>query len=233
MENEFLDLPDNPEEAFAVLQKRRSRYLNDEFDNYNQRREHDRHYVDTLIAFDEVHHLKIFSDLKTPPNGDNQFDDFFQSFRRHAEITSQKIRIEIARRLKTGTCNIVILDSSSRSAIHALIEKIREKLNELKLPEAKRNNLFNKLNSFVSEIDRNQTRTEAYLAFAVSLFKTARECSTEFQPILDTNDRILDQLERAKKLQDSLPSWEDHLKIEPPKKQLPKPNTNSDDDVPF
>jgi hypothetical protein len=232
MENEFLDLPDNSEEAFAVLQKRRSEYLNHEFDNYIQRREYDRNYVDTLIAFDEVHNLKIFSNLVTPPNNDEQFDNFFQNFRRHAEITSQKIRIETARRLKTGICNIVILDPSSRSAIHALIEKIREKLNGLTLPEAKRNSLFDKLNSFASELDKNQTRTESWSAFVVGLFKTTRECNGEFQPILDTTDRILDQLERAKKLQDTLPSWEGRRKIEAPKKQLPKP-ANSDEDVPF
>jgi hypothetical protein len=77
--------------------------------------------------------------------------------------------MEEARRMKTGASTIVILDAAAKSAIHTLIEKIRERLNELKLPENKRDALFNKLNSFAAEVDRNRTRTEGFYAFAVEV----------------------------------------------------------------
>src|SRR5690349_8751414 len=165
-ENEYLDLPDDPEEAFAALHRRKYKELEDIWDSnqgggwYNERR-----YVDTLIAFDEVHDLGILTTYGNPPNRDNEFSDFFQDFRRHTEITSQKIMMEAARRVKVGAQQIVVLDAAARQAIHALVGAIREKLNELTLPEKKRESLFNKLNSFAAEVDRNRTRPEAFYAF--------------------------------------------------------------------
>src|SRR5580700_8888988 len=143
-QNEYLDLPDDPEEGFAVLQRRKYEELEALWQEnrgggwYDERR-----YVDRLVAFDEVYDLGILTAYRNPPKSDDKFSDFFQDFRRHAEIASQKILMEAARRVKVGAHQIVVLDAAARQAIHALIEAIREKLNELTLSEAKRESLFN------------------------------------------------------------------------------------------
>jgi uncharacterized coiled-coil DUF342 family protein len=172
------------------------------------------------------------TEYKHPPTSDRDFGDFFQDFRRHAEISSQKILMEHARRLKTGASQILVLDATARTTIHQLIEAIREKLNTLDIPENKRDSLFNKLNAFASEVDRNRTRTEAFYNFAIETARVAREVNDEIKPLQDTIDRILGMFERAKKLADTLPPWKDRQKIEGPKKQLPAPE-NLDDDIPF
>lgn len=198
---------------------------------YNERR-----YVDTLIAFDEVHNLGILTTYRNPPNRDDKFSDFFQDFRRHAEITSQKIMMEAARRVKVGAQQIVVLDAAARQAIHALIGAIREKLNELTLPEKKRESLFNKLNSFAAEVDRNRTRPEAFYAFAVETARAAREVNDELKPLQNTIDRVFDWLDKAKKAWDALPPWSERKKIEGPPKRVPQPTTpvnDLDDDIPF
>jgi hypothetical protein len=159
-ENEYIELPDDPEAAFAALQRRKYKFLEQAWeDNRNWSFYCERQHVDTLLAFDEVHSLGILTEFRNPPNNDSKFSDFFQDFRRHAEIASQKIMMEAARRMKTGASTIVILDAAARSAIHTLIEKIREKLNELKLPESKRDALFNKLNSFAAWLGRSALAT--------------------------------------------------------------------------
>ena len=80
-ENEFLDLPDDPEEAFSVLQRRQYRKLEDVWKSDSSGTwYHERKYVDTLVAFDEVHDLGILTAYRTPPTSDNQFSDFFQDF---------------------------------------------------------------------------------------------------------------------------------------------------------
>jgi hypothetical protein len=102
-DNEYLDLPDDPEVAFAVLHRRKYKELEALWDgNQGGGWYYERRYVDTLIAFDEVHDLGILIAYRNPPNSDSEFSDFFQEFRRSAEITSQKIMIEEARRLKAG-----------------------------------------------------------------------------------------------------------------------------------
>lgn len=234
--NEYLDLPDDPEEAFSALHRRKYKELEEMWENERSGSGwyHERRYVDTLIAFDEVHNLGIFTAYRNPPDRENEFGDFFQSFRRHAEIFSQKIMIEAARRVKAGVQQIVVLDATARQTIHTFINAIREKLNELTLSEKKRESLFNKLNTFAAEVDRNRTRPEAFYAFAIEVARTAREVNDEIKPVQHAIDRILDWLERAKKLTEALPPWNERRKIEGPPKQLPKPPIDDlDDDIPF
>jgi hypothetical protein len=204
--NEYLDLPDDPEEAFAALHRRKYKELEEIWERqrdgsgwYIERR-----YVDTLIAFDEVHDLGILTAFRDPPHADGEFADFFQDFRRHVEINAQKLLMEAARRVKVGAQQIVVLDAAARQAIHALVNAIRERLNELTLPEAKRESLFNKLNQFAAEVDRNRTRPEAFYAFAIEAARAAREVNDELQPLQQTIDRVFDWLDKAKKLWDAL-----------------------------
>jgi hypothetical protein len=106
-------------------------------------------YVDTLIAFDEAYNLGILTAYRGPPNTDVDFSDCFHDFRRLAEITSQKILMEAARRVKVGAQQIVVLDAPACQAIHALINAILEKLNQLTLSEARRESLFKLINCLV------------------------------------------------------------------------------------
>lgn len=232
-DNEYLDLPDDPELAFAVLQQRKFKDLAETWGNENGGWYYERQYVDTLIAFDQVHGLGILSTYQNPPSKDHEFADFFQIFRRNVEIASQKILMEAARRQKTGIQNVIVLDAAARETIHALISAIRDKLNGLTLPESKRDSLFNKLNAFAAEVDRNRTRTEAFFAFAVESARAAREVNEELQPLQQTIDRIYDWIEKARAWRDTLPPWSERRKIEGPPKQLPPPQMKSDDEIPF
>lgn len=241
IENEYLDLPDDPEEAFAVLQLRKFKKLEEAWeDNRNGGWYMERQYIDHLTAFDEVHGLGLLTAFRNPPTGDNQFSHFFQDFRRHAEITSQKILMEAARRQKVNAENVIVLDATARQTIHALIAAIRERLTEMTLPEELRQSLFNKLNTFAAEIDRTRTRTEAFFAFAVQAARTGKQVNDELKPLQQTIDRIFEWIEKATKLKDALPPWSERKQIEPPKKGLPSPDKPSggfsrdlDDEIPF
>ena len=232
--NEYVDLPDDPELAFAVLQQRKSEDLERILENEesNSWRNEER-YVDTLIAFDEVHNLGILTAYRNGPTRAKDFPQFFYDFRRYAEMASQKIKMENARRLKTGAQTIVVLDDSTRAAIHALVNSIREKLNELTITEAKRESLFNKLNEFAAEVDRNRTRTEAFLSLAVDVARAARQVKDELKPLQPTIDRVLDLIEKATKWTDALPPWKDRKRIEGPRKRLAPPQQDLDDEIPF
>lgn len=120
-DNEFLDLPDDPEEGFAVLRRRLANALEKAYEDNNAGGWHlERRYVDTLVAYDEVHNLGLLQSLSNPPTGDQHFSDFYQLFRRHAEIISQKIRIKSARRHKLNAASVVVLDASTRAGLHQL-----------------------------------------------------------------------------------------------------------------
>jgi hypothetical protein len=115
-----------------------------------------------------------------------------------------------------------------------LIERIREKLNALSLSESKRESLFNKLNAFAAEVDRNRTRTESFYAFALETARVVKGVNEELRPLQQTIDRVLDWLEKARRLKDALPPWSDRKKIEAPPKRLPGPtDLDDDDEIPF
>ena len=64
--NEYVDLPDDPEMAFAILQERKNadlqRILAQE---ENTGWYHERKYIDILVAFDEVYNLGIYDTFKS------------------------------------------------------------------------------------------------------------------------------------------------------------------------
>ena len=232
--NEYVDLPDDPELAFAILHQRKYEELTRIWESMDDSSFVDElKYVDTLIAFDEVHDLGIFAHYKNPPTSKNNFYGFFHEFRRQAEISSQKFKMEDARRRKTGAQNIIVLDATSRKAIHTLINAIKERLNELTLSENKRETLFGKLNAFADEVDRNRTRTEAFYSFAFDTARVVRSVGDEIKPLLQTIDRMAELIDKAKKIHDLLPPWTDRKKIEGPPKRLTSPAPDFDDEIPF
>jgi len=231
-----MNLPDDPEEAFAALHLRKYKELEKAWEeNSSGSWYHERRYVDCLIAFDDVYGLGVLADFRTPPRGEREFGEFFQDFRRYVEISSQKFLMEAARRAKREAGSIVVLDDVARTALHHLISKIRDKLNEINLPEDKRESLFNKLNAFAAEVDRNRTRTQGYYAFAVEFAKAARQVNVELRPLQDTVDKILDWLDRATSLKDALPPWSERKGIEGPRKRITDRTKDADidDDIPF
>jgi hypothetical protein len=101
------------------------------------------------------------------------------------------------------------------------------------MTEEKREALFNKLNAFAAEVDRNRTRTSAFLAFTVDVTRAGKDMIEPFKPLQRTVDRVLDVLEKATKWRDALPPWSERKKIEGPPKQLPSPSGPLDDEIPF
>lgn len=239
IDNEYLDLPDDPEEAFAVLHRRKIDKIreawNDSSANHSLFEEE---YVDNLIAFDQVHDLGLLIGFSNPPLQQREFSEFFSGFRRHCEITSQKILMESARKAKASAAAIVVFDTETRKAIHLLIHSIREKIIALRLPENKREALFSKLNAFSLEVDNNRTRADALYAFAYDIARSGRKIAEEVSPILDVVDRISDLIDKAKSLKDLLPPWSERKRIEPPPKQIEgsgfgRAQNTSHDDIPF
>ena len=233
-ENEYLSLPDEPEIAFAALHRRKYREIEASWEENSQSGWYlERQYVDTLKAFDEIYDLNILDSFGRPPHTDNDFAEFFDDLRRSAEMYSLKILMEEARRQKGDLQGIVVFDAGARESIHKLIDAIRTKLNGLKIPEAKREALFNKLNAFAAEIDRNRTRTEAFFAFAVETARAARQVNDELKPIQQTIDRVLDWIEKARNISQALPPWEQRKRIEGPQKNTSGFHAELDDEFPF
>jgi hypothetical protein len=237
-DNEFNSLPDNSEEAFAVLHRRRMKDLDEAYEDNRAGRWMERAYVDCMISFDDVHGLEILSDFKIPPHDDRQFDSYFIGFRRHCEMTAMKVLMEAARRTKTGVNTVVSLSQPSKSAIHRLIGEIRVQIYAINISDELRHSLLAKLNAFAAEVDKERTSTQALYAGMIEASRAIREASDELQPVFDRLDRISKWIEKADKIADKLLPWRDRRQIEKPQpriedKRSGRGNSDFDDDVPF
>lgn len=231
--NEFLDLPPDSEEAFAVYQRRRMAELEEVWENGRNSGWHaEREYVDDLMAFDEVHGLGIFAEFSPPPARDDPFSEWFQQFRRHAQIASRKILIEVARRINAGETDIVALDGSTKTAIHQLISQIREEIYRIRISDELKESLLAKLNAFAREVDRTRTRTEAFYAAAHQFARNASQFGEEIEPLIKKVDRISAWLDKATKWKDALPKWSERRQIEKPRPQIEDQRFGSDE-IPF
>jgi hypothetical protein len=237
-ENEFASLPDNSEEAFAVLHRRRMRELDEAYEENRGGVWMERAYVDCMISFDDVYGLDILSDLKNPPLNDQDFGPYYTAFRRRCEMTSMKVLMEAARRAKAGVSTVVCLSQPSKAAIHRLIGEIRVQIYAIKISDELRHSLLAKLNAFAAEVDKEKTSTQALYAGMIEASRAIREASDELQPVFDRLDRISKWIEKADKIADKLLPWRERRQIEKPQPKIEdkRPNLSNvdlDDDVPF
>ncbi|GAB5508170.1 MAG: hypothetical protein Rhirs2KO_33330 [Rhizobiaceae bacterium] len=222
----FLDLPDDPEEAFVVFQAKKFEELREILQS--QRPNHwrnERDFIYALQAFDETYGLNILNDLNVPDD-DEEFGHQYGMMIILIKKEVTKIQLRRAIRIKKGAESIVVLDAASRQGIRKLVDTIKEKLDDLSFDELKRRALYEKLNAFVSELDQNLTRTQAFDSFAVQIARTFGTASKEIKPLWDRIDRVLDWLEKAKTWTGALPKPTDKKQIEPPKEKLPAPSAD-------
>lgn len=218
---DFVNLPDDPEDALIAFCAKMDSQLEEVRDENNWEAERD--YVDAIQAFEEVYRPGYVS-LETPPISNNNFADFFYQFKRQLSKSLLKLALERARSLQGGANNLIVLDGPSRQKIRALIDTIKEKLDELELPEERRESLFAKLNAFLAELDRSRTRTAAFNAFVVEIARGLGTASEKVKPLWERIDRVLDWLDKAAKWSDTLPPWSERKQLEAPKKSLPSPD---------
>lgn len=228
----YIDLPDDPDEAFIVFQTRKFEELQNVLRNANINHwNNERNYILAIQAFDEVYDLKILSGI-TVPSINEDFAEFYTNTQGAIQKAVIKCQLERSRRVRGDKTDIVILNAEERKAIRQLIESIKERLDAISIPEEKRRSLFLKLNGFLSELDQNLTRTQAFRFFALEIARTAGAAAEEVKPLWERVDRVLDWLDKAKKWSESLPPWTERRKIEGPKQKPPQPR-ELDDEIPF
>ena len=87
--------------------------------------------------------------------------------------------------------------------------------------------MFNKLNAFAAEIDRDRTRIEAIASAYIWLKREVKEGAEILKPVLGQVERVLDKFAKAKELPEALPPPRRGGEIEGPRKELPAPKEHA------
>ena len=239
-EIDFSQLPPNREEAFTAFvasisaeyaQKvrcDRTTYA-DQNGNYEGSYEPERSFVTSILAFlDEYGIESELVDISALDNRD--FSAHFGRFKSQVEYLTTRFRLRQHRVASGSIGTLIAIGSDYKSQIGALLEKIRKIVNQEVLDANKKDNIFAKIASLQSEVDRDQTTVDALFGRLLDLSKTVGKAAENLEPLANL-------LERVKKI-----IWDAPEKVE----QLPKPDrpkliskdksptkSDLDDEIPF
>lgn len=166
------------------------------------------------------------------------FDDFLRA----VDSVIVQMRIINSRPRNAMT---VGLTAAQKAKIHHLIEKIRTEVEGSTTPEDKKDKLFDILNNLAKEVSKNRTRYERFADLARSLAGLSGDVEREgARPWWPWFEKIMGLIDDAKEAEPQLPKPPEIKKIEPPRKELPKPSggygdrggygaKDPDDEIPF
>jgi hypothetical protein len=143
------------------------------------------------------------------------------------------VRIRHSRRAKRYS---VALDTATKQKIKHHLDQLKEITGSLELSTAKRESVLGKILALEMELARERTRFEVIAALILESATVAGQAGEKLEPWRKWIDSIANLFGLAKDRDvhnPSLPSPEERKQIEPPKRQLPAPRNDTDDDIPF
>lgn len=183
----FDDLPNDPEAAFIEVEKRCKEGLSNEIEK-NEGNSNSillQKYMREIHAAASVYNIQAISRIDVPLPRNFQIPDF-TDFVAAVEHVVFQIQLRQAR-YKTNT---VHLHTDTKDIIRGYIADIRVVLDQAEIEDAKKESLFDKLNIFQKELDRNRTSSQALGAFWIETCGYIGEGAKQLKPVKELLDSI-------------------------------------------
>jgi hypothetical protein len=194
-------------------------------------------YMNPTLATAEALGLDFLEFYTIPDDKSSNVYDEYKRFRQ--AVDSFTVRVQISH-IRLGPAHTVPLNADEKKHLRAYITKIKEIIDASSLATAKKERLFDKLNAFLAELDRDRTALQKFNDMILSLANTGGEAADEMEPAWKWARLAAAMLgvRQETELTKQLPP--PSKKLEPPKRQLPpptrrdkKPSADMDDDIPF
>jgi len=168
-------------------------------------------------------------------NQDHNISDIYRDFTADVDHYSFQMRLTHARHHEQYS---VALDGNEKRKIRHYVEQIKTIIEKSNLDTEKKEALFDRINDFLKELDRDRTRLEVFSDFVISVAHTFGEATKELEPIREFIDAIARVLGYGKERENSAPKLPPSRtkQIEGPKREgLPKGvgRRTKDDEIPF
>jgi hypothetical protein len=234
-------LPSDPEDAFSILEMklRKGIPLEESQGNYEDQRRHDqlidelrRQYTITLGAFAKLHGLEIgvdFDELLLLEGSD--FDRAFTAASYKIQFFSSMSAFKLDSKRKAGSTCIYVLTDAAKARIRKQISSIKDLIDAAEITDGKRDALFEKLNAFANEVDKDRTRLESLTSAYVAVKSEAKALATVVEPI----EKVFDLVSSGgKELWKCLPQVKITARLEAPQKKIEvRKDFDLDDEIPF
>jgi hypothetical protein len=232
----FENLPQDPEQAFLLLEDRFRRECEQQVEKAHQEANLNVFYVDyiaqVIAAITELGLQAQFAD-RVPGIEDIDFNTYL-NFSKDVKHYRTMLLIRHGRRVQGYS---VRFDSTTKIKVQHHIQQIRDIFEKLEVEQDKREALFSRLNNLQKEVDRERTRFDAFAALAIETAGIVGEV-VEKTLVLKLLDGIAKVMWGSMKEEQTkqLPAPTTPKRIEPPRPPAPKParrKGDMDDEIPF
>jgi hypothetical protein len=214
MNENFVDLPDDPLHAFIQLEEE----FRQEFESEAEEKGFDiatRNYISKLRAASRELDIDQLSGWSFPSRPDA--DEFYDFLSEIDGILVQS-RIRASKRLRI---NSVGLEADQKAKIQAFIEKIREVVETSEASTSKKENVYKILSHLSLEVMQDRTSLARVGDLARGLSGISKSVATEgAEPWWKWMKALCGVVDDAKEKDPALPSSEELKKLEPPRKQI-------------
>lgn len=229
----YESLPDDPEEAFLILEAAFNDELQQELGRLRSDDSESLLYMQyiskVLAAIQELNLNSKFSDQSIPDIQDVGYGTY-ANFSKDVEHYKTLLRIRTARRQKQFS---ISFDATTKTKLRHLLEQMRVTVDKLDVSEPKKEALFARISALELEIDRNRTRMDVVGALWLETCTKIGDGVDKLEPLRRWVDSIGGLIGFAKTQEGPqtarIPSNPRPKQIEPPKSSEPA----IDDDIPF
>lgn len=169
---------------------------------------------------------------------DESTGDVYADYRHFRQVVDAfTVRIQISH-IRVGPAYSVPLDADEKKHLRAYVTRIKEIIDSSSLATAKKERLFDKLNGFVKELDRDRTALQKFNDIILSLANTGGEAAEEMEPawkwakLAAAILGVRQETEQTKQLP-APKKQEEKRQLPPPPKKSVSRRTEIDDDIPF
>lgn len=228
----------SPEMAFVRLERKfRAAYEKniENNDNSGAWDHYTMEYMNHVVAAAHALDIELF-EFWALPSQKNTYETY-QSFRH--EVDNYTVQIQI-RHTRSGPTNTVALDMDEKKYLRAYADAIKDVIDKSALVPAKKDRLYDKINAFIAELDRERMPLQKFQDIVLSLATTGGEAADKLEPAWKWV-RLAAELLGARQETEHRKLPPPPKKIERPKQQqLPPPakrngsrSMDMDDDIPF
>lgn len=237
--NPFDDLPEDDEQAFAVLEAHERAKLRDivrtlEDDWAARLAEFD--YINAVWAVARAAGITELAEYPIVTPGTNGFESHVAQFSAHAQRIVYDINYRAARTRRKGS---VELSSDAKAKLHSLIAKMREVIEGADLDDEKKHALLTRVNALTKEIDLPRTELRVVLDMMLDVSATVGQVATNLNPLRKLVDMVIDIIAIARSDEPKQLPVSPRRFIEKPVVEAKKPppresfNQDLDDEIPF
>jgi hypothetical protein len=194
-------------------------------------------YMNHAVAVAQALGLDILQGWEIPHHSYNSsLHDTYRDF--ITDVDHYKVKIQIDR-LRQRRKFSVPLAPTDKERIRHYVAQIKTIIDKSELSADKKDALYNKINAFLAEVDKDRAALAAWSDFSIGVAHTFGEMAKEAEPVrkfIDSISRLLGRAQEIDEKKNTLPSPPTPKRLEPPKRRLLPPQRKRgdfDDEIPF